>query len=88
MCVLTKERYKTYLSVTWFMSQGLDLGVLGVQKKKSQHGHVAYQIEKDDEYNTIQVKFYPRVKLVTLGLRSEAWGYAMARHRLQDLVYN
>ena len=57
-------------------------------KKNSQHGHVAYQIEKDDEYNTIQVKFYPRVKLVTLGLRSEAWGYAMARHRLQDLVYH
>ena len=31
------------------------------------HGHVAYQIDKDDEQNRMQVKFHPRVKLVTLG---------------------
>ena len=55
---------------------------LEFQKKKSVHGHVAYQIKGDDEYNTIQLNFYTRVKLVTLGLRSKAWGYAIARHRL------
>ena len=31
------------------------------------HGHVAYQIEGDDEQNKMQVNFHPRVKLVTLG---------------------
>ena len=31
------------------------------------HGHVAYQIEGDDEQNKMQVKLHPRVKLVTLG---------------------
>ena len=31
------------------------------------HGHVAYQIDGDDEQNKMQVIFHPRVKLVTLG---------------------
>ena len=31
------------------------------------HGHVAYQISRNDEQNRMQVKFHPRVKLVTLG---------------------
>ena len=31
------------------------------------HGHVAYQIDGDDEQNKMQVNFYPSVKLVTLG---------------------
>ena len=31
------------------------------------HGHVAYLIDGDDEQNKMQVKFHPRVKLVTLG---------------------
>ena len=31
------------------------------------HGHVAYQINVNDEQNRMQVLFYPGVKLVTLG---------------------
>ena len=32
-----------------------------------EHGHVAYQIDWDDERNCIKIKhFYPRVKLVFL----------------------
>ena len=30
------------------------------------HGHVAYQIDGDDEQKRMQVKFHPRVHLVTL----------------------
>ena len=44
-------------------------GAQGVKgsKKNFKHGHVAYQIDVDDEYNRMQIKFRPRVKLVTLG---------------------
>ena len=31
------------------------------------HGHVAYQIGGKKEQNRMQVNFYPKVKLVTLG---------------------
>ena len=42
--------------VAWVMPQG----VLGGQKFKfSEHCHVAYKIERDDEKNRIQVKFSP-----------------------------
>ena len=74
MCVLTNEKYKTYQtgfhSVAWVMPQWWDFGALGVPrgvKKKFKLGHVAYQIDRDDEQNRMQVKFYPRVKLVALG---------------------
>ena len=33
-----------------------------------EHGHVANQIDRDDEKNRMQVKFHARVKLMTLGL--------------------
>ena len=36
---------------------------------------MAYQIDGDDEQNRMQVKFYPRVKLVTLG-----WGQKVKSH--------
>ena len=36
-------------------------------KKNFKLGHVAYQIDVGDEYNRMQIKFHPRVKLVTLG---------------------
>ena len=55
------------------MPQGWDFGAQGVpkgsrdQKKNFKHGHVVYQIDVDDEYNRMQIKFHPRVKLVTLG---------------------
>ena len=43
-------------------------GCPGGQKKIFfKHVHVAYQIEGDEEQNRMQVKFHPRVKLVSLG---------------------
>ena len=63
MFVLTNERYKTYQT-------GSDFRGLGVQRASIfffKHGHVAYQIDGDDEQNRMHVIFfYPRVKLVTL----------------------
>ena len=60
VCVLTKERYKTYQSGFSFCRLGHSLGMElwgargapGVKKIK--HGHVAYQIDGDDEQNKIQ----------------------------------
>ena len=31
------------------------------------HGHVAYQIDRDDKQNKMHVIFHPMVKLVTFG---------------------
>ena len=63
MCVLTKERYKhirqDFHSVAWVMPQVWDFGALGVprgSKKIFKHGHVAYQIDEDDDPNRMQVK--------------------------------
>ena len=45
-------------SVAWVMPQGWDFGCRGGQKNVFfKHGHVAYQIEEDDEQNRMQVKF-------------------------------
>ena len=76
MCVLTNERYKTYQTGFLFCCLGHAPGVglwgagsAQVVKKNFffKHGHVAYQINKDEKQNRMQVNFYPRVKLVTLG---------------------
>ena len=55
---------RDFHSVAWFMPQGWDFGALGVGAqgvKKSffffKHGHVAYQIDGEDEQNRMQVKF-------------------------------
>ena len=62
--VLTNERYKTYqtdfYSVAWVMPQGWDFkhwGYPGGQTFLFKHGHVAYQIDGDDEQNKMQVTF-------------------------------
>ena len=65
VCVLTNERYKTYQRGFSFChlghAQGMGLwgagGAQGVKKKIFKHGHVAYQIDWDDEQNKMQVKF-------------------------------
>ena len=66
VCVLTNERYKTYQTGFLFCCLGHSPGVglwgaggggAQVVKKKIKHGHVAYQIDKDDEQNRMQVKF-------------------------------
>ena len=52
---------------------GVGLRGAGVPRgsKKFKHGHVAYQIDGDDKQNRMQVKFHPRVKLMTFWVRSK-----------------
>ena len=53
-----KHIRRDFYSVAWVMPQGLDFGVLGCpggQKNFFKHGHVAYQIDEDDEQNKMQV---------------------------------
>ena len=63
VCVLTNEKYKTYQTLFLFCHLGHAPGVGlwgagGAQGvKKFKHGHLAYQIDEDDEQNRIQVKF-------------------------------
>ena len=53
-----KHIRRDFLSVPWVMLQGWDFGVPRGQKLFFfKHGHVAYQIDKDDEQNRMQVKF-------------------------------
>ena len=62
MCVLTNERYKTYQTGFSFCRLGHARlrgvwGAQGVKKKEFKRGHVAYQIDGDDEQKGMQVKF-------------------------------
>ena len=66
VCVLTNERYKTHQPGFSFCHLGHALGVGlwgagGAQGSKKifffKHGHVAYQIDRDDKQNKMQVKF-------------------------------
>ena len=73
MCVLKKERYKTYQTGFSFCRLGhAPLGAGGAQGVKHiffKHGHVAYQIDGDDEQNRMQVKFSPYGQTGDLGVR-------------------
>ena len=57
----TKHIRWDFHSVTLGMPQGWDFGALGVPGGSSKiffkHGHVAYQIDRDDKQNKMQVKF-------------------------------
>ena len=56
----TKHFRRVFYSVAWVMPQGWDFGALGCPggaKKNFKHGHVAYQIDGDDEQNRMQVTF-------------------------------
>ena len=65
VCILTNERYKTYQTGFSFCRLGHAPGVglkgTGVPRGSKnfffKHGHVAYQIDGDDEQNRMQVKF-------------------------------
>ena len=56
----TKHIRQDFYSVAWVMPQGWDFGALGVHEGSYiyhfKHGHVAYQINGDDDQNKIQVK--------------------------------
>ena len=60
----TKDIRQDLYSVAWVMPQGWDFGALGgggTQGVKQffffKHGHVAYQIDEDNEQNEMQVTF-------------------------------
>ena len=56
----TKHIRRFFYSVAWVMPRGWDFWALGVcegVKKIFKHGHVAYQIDGDDEQNKMQVTF-------------------------------
>ena len=79
MCVLTNERYKTYQTAFSLCSLGHapGVGLSGaggaqvVKKSNFKHGHVAYQIDEDDEQNRMQVKFSSYGQTGDLGVRSK-----------------
>ena len=78
MCVLTNARYKTYQTGFSFWCLGHALGVglwdaggAQVVKIIFKHGHVAYQIDEDDEENRMQVKFSLYGQTCDLGVRSK-----------------
>ena len=58
----TKRIRQDFHSVTLVMPQGWDFEALGVPRGSKKifffkHGHVAYQIDRDDKQNKMQVKF-------------------------------
>ena len=57
----TKPIRQDFHSVAWVMPQGWDFGTVGVPSGSKnfffKHGHVAYQIDGDEEQNRMQVKF-------------------------------
>ena len=72
---VTKHIRRDFNSVAWVMPEGSDFGSLGCrggQKKIFvKHGHVAYQIDVDDEQNKMQVKFSSWDQTGDLGMRSK-----------------
>ena len=73
----TKHIRQDFHSVTLVMPQGWDFGELGCPGGGggvnifSKHGHVAYQIDRDDEQNRMQVKFSSYGQNGDLGVRSK-----------------
>ena len=57
----TKNIRWDFYSVSWVMPQVWDFGALGVPRESNNYffklGHVAYQIDGDDEQNKMQVTF-------------------------------
>ena len=76
-CILTNERYKTYQTGFLFChlchAPGVGLlstgGAQGV-KKKFKHGHVAYQLNRDDKQNRMHVTFLSYGQTGDLGASS------------------
>ena len=57
-----KHIKRDFYSVTWVIPQGWDFVGLRLprgSKKNFEHGHVAYQIDGDDEQKRMEVKFSP-----------------------------
>ena len=78
VCVLTNERYKPYQVGFLFccLDHAQEVGLKGAGmprggQKKFKHGHVAYQMDGDDEQNRMQVKFPLEGQTGNLGMRSK-----------------
>ena len=77
VCVLTNERYKTYQTRFLFCRLGHapGVGLWGTRVPRgvffSKHGHVAYQINGDDEQTRMQVIFSSWGQTGDLGVRSK-----------------
>ena len=69
----TKHIRRDFNSVAWVMPQRSDFGALGCRGGQFffKHGHVAYQIDGDDEQNRTQVKFSYYGQTGDLGVRSK-----------------
>ena len=71
----TKHIRQDFHSVAWVMPQGWDFGGWGYPGgQKSfffKHGHVAHQIDGDEEQNRMQVKFSSYGQTGDLGVRSK-----------------
>ena len=66
LCVFSQIKYikhikRDFHSISWVMPQGWDFGALGYPMAPFffEHGHVAYQIDGDDEQHKMQVKLSP-----------------------------
>ena len=57
----TKHIRRDFHSVAWVMPQGWDFGALGCPGGQKfiffTHGHVPYEIDRDDKQNTMEVTF-------------------------------
>ena len=78
VCVLTNERYKLYQTEFLFCRLGHapGVGLWGTGGAEVvifffKHGHVAYQIDGDDEQNRMQVTFSSYGQTGDLGARSK-----------------
>ena len=93
VCVLTNKRYKTYQTGFSFCRLGHapGVGLRGVggakgvknyifQTRSCAAGHVAYQIEGDDEQNRMQVKFSSEGQADDLGVRSKGQTLNFSNH--------
>ena len=71
----TKHIRRDFYSITWVMPLGWDFGPVGVPRGSNnfffKHGHVAYQMEGDDEQNKMQVTFSSSGQTGDLGTRSK-----------------
>ena len=66
LCFLTNERYKTYQTGFSFcrLDHALGVGLRGAGGSQGgqkfiffKHGHLAYQIDRNDQQNRMQIKF-------------------------------
>ena len=72
----TKQIRRDFHSVTWVMPRAGTLGRCGAQGVNFfvvvKHGHVAYQIDRDDKQNRIQEKNLSYGQTIDIGVRSKA----------------